>query len=84
VSTLDSLQLFCIFIHVERTPATTFEEHIKQMMDSIETMTQKQIDTCAWCMGGGGAQWTKERLRSELQRELDIKSSQPKYKEVMG
>ncbi len=69
---------------MDRKPPLTFEEHIKQMMATVETMTQDQINACAWCMGGGGAEWTKERLRNELQRELDIKGDKPKYKEVMG
>jgi len=69
---------------METPPVTTFEQHIKNMMAAAETMTQAQINVCAYCMGGGGAEWTKERLKAELQRELDIKGAQPKYKEVMG
>jgi hypothetical protein len=69
---------------MEPKPPTTFEEHIKNMMAAVETMTQAQINACAWCMGGGGAEWTKPRLLSELQRELDRKGDKPKYTEVMG
>ena len=69
---------------MDQKPATTFDEHIKNMMAAVETMTQAQINACAWCMGGGGAEWTKARLLSELQRELDIKGEKPKFTEVMG
>ncbi len=69
---------------MENPPVTTFEQHIKNMMTAVETMTQAQINACAYCMGGGGAEWTKTRLLSELQRELDIKGGKPKFKEMMG
>jgi len=61
-----------------------YEKFINQMVADVETMTQGQINACAFCMGGGGAVWSKERLISELRADLERKNKAPQFTEVMG
>jgi hypothetical protein len=55
------------------------------MMAAVETMTQEQINVCAWCMGADGVGWSKSHLLSKLQQELDRKANIVQiYIEAMG
>ena len=36
---------------------------------AVATMTQDQIDACAWLMGASGIGWTKENMTAEFQSE---------------
>lgn len=68
----------------EIKPVGDYEKFINQMVADVETMTQGQINACAFCMGGGGAVWSKERLVKELLADLERKTKAPTYIEVMG
>ena len=46
----------------------TFNDLMDRHIASISTMTQDQIDACAWLMGGGVG-WTKENMIAEFQSE---------------
>jgi hypothetical protein len=43
-----------------------FEALIDEMVASLDTLTQTQIDACAWAMGGSGCGWTKENIKAQL------------------
>ena len=38
------------------------DEKTLRLIAAIQTLTQDQIDACAWVMGGSGAGWTKEKI----------------------
>ena len=47
----------------------TFNQLMDKYAAAVNTMTQEQIDACAWIMGGSGVGWTKETLTAEFQAE---------------
>ena len=44
-----------------------------QIMDgyvaAVQSLTQEQIDACAYVMGAGGCGWNKENIEAELTSE---------------
>lgn len=44
---------------------TEREDHLR-MLAAAQTLTQDQIDACAWVMGGSGAGWTKQGVIDSL------------------
>ena len=52
----------------------TFNQKMDKLIAAVQSMTQEQIDACAWVMGStwisstGGA-WNKEAIIQELQDE---------------
>lgn len=41
-------------------------EYLTRLYNASESLTQEQIDACAWVMGASGAGWTRETLLQEL------------------
>ena len=58
------------------------KEQLQKLIDSLDSMTQDQIDACAYCMGASGCGWTKENLKTEL--ESNLNRNQKPFSEVMG
>ncbi len=44
----------------------TFQEKMERLQKAAETLTQEQIDACAWAMGGSGCGWNKENVKDVL------------------
>jgi hypothetical protein len=44
----------------------TPEEYYKRLLAAAQTLTQDQIEACAWVMGGSGCGWTKEKIIESL------------------
>jgi hypothetical protein len=47
----------------------TFNGLMDRHIAAVATMTQDQIDACAWLMGASGIGWTKENMAAEFQSE---------------
>jgi hypothetical protein len=43
-------------------------QNIDRLIAAVATMTQDQINACAWAMGAKGM-WTKENITAELEGE---------------
>jgi hypothetical protein len=44
----------------------TSQQYFARLKSAVQTLTQDQIDACAWVMGGSGAGWNKENISSSL------------------
>jgi hypothetical protein len=66
---------------MEQLKSLTLQQRLSIMIEAVDTMTQQQIDACAWCMGGGGCDWTKESLKERL---IEDRDKQKMFTEVMG
>ena len=44
----------------------TEEEYFKRLEEAAKTLTQSQIDACAWVMGGSGCGWNKDSILNAL------------------
>jgi hypothetical protein len=51
---------------MERHPDETEEQFHLRLLAAAQTLTQDQIDACAWVMGGSGCGWTKETIIEAL------------------
>ena len=47
------------------------EEYLTRLSMVAATLSQEQIDACAWVMGGSGCGWTKEKIIQSLLTDLD-------------
>jgi len=45
----------------------TQEEYFERLRNGAHSLTQNQIDACAWAMGGSGVGWTKETILRSLE-----------------
>jgi hypothetical protein len=55
---------------MNKRPDETMGEYIARLYNAAETLTQEQIDACAYVMGGSGCGWTKECIQAELDKEI--------------
>ena len=71
---------------MEKIKPLTLEEHLAKMIASVESMTQEQIDACAWCMGCSGCGWTKQTIIDHLttDRTKELQFGRRGFGEVMG
>ena len=44
----------------------TEEQFHRRLLAAAQTLTQEQIDACAWVMGGSGCGWTRESVIEAL------------------
>jgi hypothetical protein len=44
----------------------TQEQYLKRIEAAAKTLTQDQIDACAWAMGASGCGWTRQGVLREL------------------
>ena len=51
---------------MERVKPETEEQYHQRMLTAAQTLTQDQIDACAWAMGGPGVGWTKSSVIEAL------------------
>jgi hypothetical protein len=47
----------------------TFNGLMDRHIAAVQSMTQEQIDACAWLMGADGGGWNKENMTAEFQAE---------------
>jgi len=45
------------------------QNRLKELEDAAETLTQTQVDACAWVMGGSGVGWTKNNIAEILRHD---------------
>lgn len=55
---------------MEKKKLPTFKEKIENYIRAADSLTQVQIDACAWVMGGSGCGWTKEKIKDDLNQAL--------------
>lgn len=48
----------------------SYIEWLQKLIKASETLTQMQIEACAWIMGGSGCGWTKKKMIEDLKTEL--------------
>jgi hypothetical protein len=51
---------------MERQHDETEEQYHLRLLAAAQTLTQDQIDACAWVMGGSGCGWTRESVIDAL------------------
>ena len=57
-------------------------ERMTRYINVVATMTQEQIDACAWCMCNFPGDWTKENLPGDWTKENHIQELQDNKYEV--
>jgi hypothetical protein len=51
---------------MERIKDETDEQYFKRLRRAAISLTQEQIDACAWVMGGSGCGWTRQLVYQAL------------------
>lgn len=51
---------------MQKIKEETESEYHLRLLAAAQTLTQDQIDACAWVMGGSGCGWTKETIIEQL------------------
>ena len=46
----------------------TLEERMETLLTAASTLTQEQVDACAWVMGCSGADWTPIKIVEDLKK----------------
>jgi len=64
---------------MEKQEINTEVEHHLRMLAAAKTLTQDQIDACAWVMGGSGAGWTRQSVIASLPIVAVIKEDSCMY-----
>ena len=62
---------------MERHKTETQEQFDQRLIAAAKTLTQDQINACAWVMGGSGCGWNKEEVVRALAENVA-----PKIKNV--
>jgi hypothetical protein len=57
---------------MENEKPLTFEQQMQSLIEATETLTQEQVNACAWVMGGSGVGWTPDLVRAELNATLNL------------
>ena len=57
--------------YMEKRKTDSMDEFLNKLAIAAASLTQEQIDACAWVMGGSGADWTKGKIIQSLLTELD-------------
>ena len=63
---VDISMTICHCLYMQKIPNETDEQYYRRMEEAAKTLTQIQIDACAWVMGGSGCGWTKEAVLAAL------------------
>ena len=63
---------------MEKIKNETAVEYFTRLKQVVPTLTQDQINACAWVMGGSGCGWTKEGIADEINRALTVEIEQEK------
>ena len=56
---------------MEKIKQETIGQMLFRLSQVADTLTQEQIDACAWAMGGSGGGWTKEGIKTCLYEDMD-------------
>lgn len=51
-------------------------EKLQRYQAAVKTMTQEQVDACAWLFGGYGSAWTPANCAARYQEILDQEISE--------
>ena len=46
-----------------------FQGYLARLREAAKTLTQDQIEACAWVMGGSGCGWNREKVIEALTNE---------------
>ena len=63
---------------MQKIKDTTAVDYFTKLKQVVPTLTQDQINACAWVMGGSGCGWTKEGIADEINRALTFEIEQEK------
>ena len=56
----------------------TAVDYFTQLKQVVPTLTQDQINACAWAMGASGCEWTKEGVAETLDTAINFETEQEK------
>lgn len=54
---------------MEKVKPETTEQRFDRLSFAALTLTQDQIEACAWAMDGSGAGWTKEGIHAVIKND---------------
>lgn len=49
----------------------TLQEHLERLAFAALTMTQDQIDACAWAMGASACGWNRNNLNESIKQDIE-------------
>ena len=48
----------------------SWDEYFQRLEKAAKTLTQEQINACAWAMGGSGVGWTQENIMNSIPNKV--------------
>lgn len=68
---------------MEKIKSLTYLEQLEKMLASVATMSQEQIDVCAWAMGAVCVGWNRTTITERLNEDICREKTGRSYVEVL-
>jgi len=73
--TLDIVKQINTLSYMQPIKQETTSARLQRLAKVAETMTQAQVDACAWAMGASGCGWTPHSINQQLEGDFEISAT---------